>query len=119
MGETDAWEKERSEASALENSYGGGSGGGVLNIKCRGNLDLDKVKSNLMGESWGNCIVYCQICPFLIIPCMSYTTNSDFVEGAISGERLASPSLSHIYSNYAHNSREAVKIIVKRGGGGP
>lgn len=29
-------------------------------------------------------------------------------------EASASPSLSHIYSNYARNSREVVKMIVRR-----
>lgn len=47
MGEKGAWKRERSEASALGNSYGGEYWRNVLKRGCWVNLDLD------VDESWG------------------------------------------------------------------
>lgn len=112
MGEKDAWKKERSEAPALETSYGGGYGRNVLNIKCWVNLDLDKVKSKWMNLGEFYCLLPNSPSfddSFHIL--RVHAANSNFVKGSVYGERRDLPLLSHIYSNYAHNSREVVKMI--------
>lgn len=91
MGEKDAWKEERSEASALETSYGGEYGRNVLNIKCWVNLDLDKVKSKWMREFY--CLLpYSPSFDNSLLLLRVHTT-----KGSVYGERRTLPLLFPTY----------------------